>query len=298
MLLHAPTILLIHLPFRYTLNFPCLEYIVHLSAPALAWSLVVWGHTVKDGFERKREQWIAVAEAVTRELRAKQCYVDGPYGTPTRRIFTSEQAVLIGAGIGITPFASLLQSIMYRYRRRQQTSSGQCHLEVESRKNEEMKLQKDQVLTATSSQRPIKETMSGPCHLQVDFIWINRDQKSFEWFVSLLTQLEMEQAEADPAGCFLEMHLFMTSALRKNDVKAVGLQMALDLLAQKEKRDAITGLKTRTQPGRPNWNQIFRKLAQERRGKVHVFFCGSPALAKVVRGHCEQFGFRFFKEHF
>ncbi|KAK5927261.1 hypothetical protein CgunFtcFv8_012439 [Champsocephalus gunnari] len=43
-----------------------------------------------------------------------KCYVDGPYGTPTRQIFASEHAVLIGAGIGITPFASILQSIMYR----------------------------------------------------------------------------------------------------------------------------------------------------------------------------------------
>ena len=29
---------------------------------------------------------------------------------------------------------------------------------------------------------------------KVDFFWINRDQKSFEWFVNLLSQLEMEQA--------------------------------------------------------------------------------------------------------
>jgi hypothetical protein len=29
----------------------------------------------------------------------------------------------------------------------------------------------------------------------VDFFWINRDQKSFEWFVKLLSQLEIEQAE-------------------------------------------------------------------------------------------------------
>ncbi|XP_015273978.1 PREDICTED: NADPH oxidase 5 [Gekko japonicus] len=203
-----------------------------------------------------------------------KCYIDGPYGTPTRRIFTSEHAVLIGAGIGITPFASILQSIMYRYRARQQASPSQSDTQGESLRNEEMKLRK------------------------VDFVWINRDQKSFEWFVSLLTQLEADQAESDPGGRFLEMHLYMTSALSKNDVKAIGLQMALDLLAKKEKRDSITGLKTRTQPGRPDWNQIFQKLALERRGKVHVFFCGSPALAKVVRAHCEQFGFRFFKEHF
>jgi Ferric reductase NAD binding domain len=31
--------------------------------------------------------------------------------------------------------------------------------------------------------------------VQVDFYWINREQRSFEWFVSLLSQLEIEQAE-------------------------------------------------------------------------------------------------------
>lgn len=59
-----------------------------------------------------------------------------------------------------------------------------------------------------------------------------------------------------PAGRFLEMHMYMTSALSKNDMKAIGLQMALDLLAKKEKRDSITGLRTRTQPGRPEWGKV------------------------------------------
>jgi NADPH oxidase 5 len=31
---------------------------------------------------------------------------------------------------------------------------------------------------------------------KVDFFWINRDQRSFEWFVNLLSQLEIEQAES------------------------------------------------------------------------------------------------------
>ncbi|KAM9270469.1 NADPH oxidase 5-like [Cariama cristata] len=210
----------------------------------------------------------------THRLCSIKCYVDGPYGTPTRRIFTSEHAVLIGAGIGITPFASILQSIMYRYRRRKQ-SCPSCHYSwCEDLQDEEMMLRK------------------------VDFIWINRDQKHFEWFVSLLTKLEMEQAEQEPGGRFLEMHMYMTSALSKNDMKAIGLQMALDLLAAKEQRDSITGLRTRTQPGRPDWNKVFGKVAEEKRGKVQVFFCGSPALAKVIRMHCERFGFRFFKENF
>ncbi|KAI3371039.1 hypothetical protein L3Q82_023520 [Scortum barcoo] len=216
-----------------------------------------------------------------------KCYVDGPYGTPTRQIFASEHAVLIGAGIGITPFASILQSIMYRYRRRKQNCPNCNYSWCENIKDSDMKLRK------------------------VDFIWINRDQKSFEWFVSLLTKLEMDQADEEPEGRFLEMHMYMTSALSKNDMKAIGLQMALDLLAKKEKRDSITGLRTRTQPGRPEWGKVrthrpaapkplpvFQKVSEEKKGKVHVFYCGSPALAKVIKAQCEHFGFNFYKENF
>uniref|UniRef100_A0A8C2WAD9 NADPH oxidase 5 n=1 Tax=Cyclopterus lumpus TaxID=8103 RepID=A0A8C2WAD9_CYCLU len=201
-----------------------------------------------------------------------KCYIDGPYGTPTRQIFTSEHAVLIGAGIGITPFASILQSIMYRMRKQNCPSCNYSW--CENIKDSEMKLRK------------------------VDFIWINRDQKSFEWFVSLLTKLEMDQADEEPEGRFLEMHMYMTSALSKNDMKAIGLQMALDLLAKKEKKDSITGLRTRTQPGRPEWGKVFQKMSEENKGKVHVFYCGSTALAKVIKAQCEVFSFNFYKENF
>ena len=105
--------------------------------------------------------------------------------------------------------------------------------------------------------------------IKVDFFWINRDQKSFEWFVKLLSQLEIEQAEHGGAmsrwrgeeikqiqkkwsnsllpilNCFvfilscyhfrrfLDMHMYVTSALQRTDMKAVGLQLALDLLHEK-----------------------------------------------------------------
>ena len=44
----------------------------------------------------------------------EKVYIDGPYGTPSTHIFQAEHAVLIGAGIGVTPFASILQSIMIK----------------------------------------------------------------------------------------------------------------------------------------------------------------------------------------
>ena len=66
----------------------------------------------------------------------------------------------------------------------------------------------------------------------------------------------MEQSEQGGFDHFLDMHMYMTSALRKTDVKAIGLQMALDLIHKKENRDLITGLKTKTQAGRPDWEKV------------------------------------------
>ena len=99
---------------------------------------------------------------------------------------------------------------------------------------------------------------------KVDFIWINRDQKSFEWFVNLLSQLEAEQQEhGGELDRFLEMHMYVTSALQRTDMKAVALQLALDLMHEKEKKDLVTGLKARTNAGRPNWTKVLTKVSKE-----------------------------------
>jgi len=43
--------------------------------------------------------------------------IDGPFGAPAEDVFDVEVAVLVGAGIGVTPFASILKHIWYRQRK-------------------------------------------------------------------------------------------------------------------------------------------------------------------------------------
>ncbi|XP_056645958.1 NADPH oxidase 5 isoform X1 [Diorhabda sublineata] len=204
-----------------------------------------------------------------------EIYLDGPYGAPSSHIFRAQHAVLIATGIGVTPFASILQSIMHRYWKARHTCP-KCKFSWAS----------DIPATVMNLRK-------------VDFFWINRDQRSFEWFVNLLSQLEIEQAELGGAmERFLEMHMYITSALQKTDMKAVGLQLALDLLHEKEKRDLITGLKTRTNAGRPNWDKVFKQILDQKKGKVTLFYCGPPQLARILRVKCDQFGFNFRKEVF
>ena len=60
----------------------------------------------------------------------------------------------------------------------------------------------------------------------------------------------------------------------------------------------ITGLKTRTKAGRPEWDKVFRDLRSQNKGQVTVFYCGNPYLAKTMRAMCEKYGFKFRKEVF
>lgn len=79
---------------------------------------------------------------------------DGPFGTASEEVFNFDVVMLIGGGIGVTPFASILKSIRYR-------------LEAAIRDG-------NPVL-------PIQK---------VYFYWISRDKYSFEWFFELLCSLE------------------------------------------------------------------------------------------------------------
>ncbi|XP_045461304.1 NADPH oxidase 5 isoform X2 [Harmonia axyridis] len=204
-----------------------------------------------------------------------EIFLDGPYGAPSSHIFMAQHAILVATGIGVTPFASILQSVMHRYWKARH-SCPNCKFSWAS-----------DIPASVMNLR------------KVDFFWINRDQRSFEWFVNLLSQLEIEQAELGGAmERFLEMHMYITSALQKTDMKAVGLQLALDLLHEKEKRDLITGLKTRTNAGRPNWDKVFKQILDQKKGKVTVFYCGPAQLARVLRVKCHQYGFSFRKEVF
>ena len=65
---------------------------------------------------------VDVEDVVTHESRGGKTslekpldiYIDGPFGSPSSNIYRAEHAVLIGTGIGVTPFASILQSIAHR----------------------------------------------------------------------------------------------------------------------------------------------------------------------------------------
>ncbi|CAL1598116.1 unnamed protein product [Knipowitschia caucasica] len=83
--------------------------------------------------------------------------IDGPFGTASEDVFQYQVVMLVGAGIGVTPFASILKSVWYKH------------------------VQKNQ------------ETFTK----KIYFYWLCPDTEAFEWFADLLQSLEKQMNEGD-----------------------------------------------------------------------------------------------------
>ncbi|KAH8897300.1 hypothetical protein GQ53DRAFT_507761 [Thozetella sp. PMI_491] len=181
-------------------------------------------------------------------------YVDGPFGSASEDVFKYEIAVLCGAGIGVTPFASILKSIWYRMNYPNQA----------------------------------KTRLS-----KVYFFWICRDFGSFEWFRSLLLAIE-----AQDTGNRIEIHTYLTAKIKVDDATNI---MINDANADK---DTITGLRSPTNFGRPNWDMIFRGIRKlHTPAEAGVFFCGPKGLGSALHIFCNKYsepGFNYVwgKENF
>lgn len=179
-------------------------------------------------------------------------HVDGPYGTPSVHIQECEHVVTIAAGIGVTPFASVLQSLRLR----------------RARGGAEFRLRR------------------------LHFVWISREQDSFEWFTQLLGELE-----ASDDGGWLDIHIYFTAA--RPDMDGSVVELARTILHESTGIDLITGLHSRTHFGRPEFHALLGAFAAEPGlPPPNVFFCGPVALARGLANTCQSLGLTFRYERF
>ncbi len=217
------------------------------SAPEEPEALGVHVRTLGNWTRALRERFTAPGSH-----RGQHIDVDGPYGTPSVHIRECEHVVTIAAGIGVTPFASLLQSLQL------QRARGSAGLRLK----------------------------------RLHFVWISREQDSFEWFTQLLGELE-----ASNTGRWLDIHIYFTAA--RPDMEGSMLELARTILHEQSGTDLITGLHSRTHFGRPDFHALLTSFAAEPGlPRPDVFFCGPEALARDLGGTCQSLGLQFRYERF
>ncbi|OCT49843.1 Superoxide-generating NADPH oxidase heavy chain subunit B [Cladophialophora carrionii] len=204
--------------------------------------------------------------------------VDGPYGAPAEDVFDNEIAVLIGTGIGVTPWASVLKHI-YNIR------------------------------AGPNPPRRLK---------RVEFIWVTRSIESFEWFQTLLSSLEAQSAEAaEGVGGpeFLRIHTYLTARVDTNTAANIYLNTvgnAVDPLTDLRTKTQYGRPDFKRLFGAMRdglMDQTYMDVGKEAsitagmKATVGVYFCGPTAAAREIKTACKSTSndlvkFRFWKEHF
>ncbi|KKY39228.1 putative nadph oxidase [Diaporthe ampelina] len=201
--------------------------------------------------------------------------IDGPYGAPAEDVFENEIAVLVGTGIGVTPWAAILKNIWH----------------LRNSPNPPTRLRR------------------------VEFLWICKDTNSFEWFQTLLSSLEQQSTEAaripGSSGVeFLKIHTYLTQKLDQDTMNNIVLNSVgaeVDPLTELKSRTNFgrpdfSRLFTTMRDGILDRSYL-NGLEGSMRTTVGVYFCGPSAAARDIKKACKaatvrEVDFRFWKEHF
>ncbi|KAK4777720.1 hypothetical protein SAY87_017907 [Trapa incisa] len=194
--------------------------------------------------------------------------IKGPYGAPAQDYKKYDTLLLIGLGIGATPFISIIKDILNHNIRKTQGDEN--------------------------SARP---------NMRIDrayFYWVTREQGSFEWFKGVMDDI----AESDQNN-MIEMHNYLTCVYEEGDARSALIAMVQKLQHAKNGVDIVSESRIKTHFARPNWRKVFSQMTvQHKSSRIGVFYCGSSVLTKTLRKLCHEFSmesstrFEFHKENF
>ncbi|XP_068664729.1 putative respiratory burst oxidase homolog protein H [Aristolochia californica] len=224
-----------------------------------------------------RLETTVVADADVSETRFPKLFIDGPFGAPAQNYKKYDILLLIGLGIGATPFISILADLLNHMK------SNELNTESPGVKN-------------GGEVNKIRGRGPGRAY----FYWVTREQGSFEWFKGVMNDV----AESDH-NHIIEMHNYLTSVYEEGDARSALIAMVQSLQHAKNGVDIVSGSRIRTHFARPNWRKVFSDLAKTHESsRIGVFYCGSATLTQQLRRLCQEFShntntrFQFHKENF
>ncbi|KAL9246681.1 hypothetical protein vseg_020186 [Gypsophila vaccaria] len=209
--------------------------------------------------------------------------IDGPYGAPAQDYRKYDVLLLVGLGIGATPFISILKDLINNIIKK----------EEEEEKAADLYPVPDINIGSPKQKKPLRTT-------NAYFYWVTREQGSFDWFKGVMNEV----AELDQRG-IIEMHNYLTSVYEEGDARSALIGMVAALNHAKHGVDIVSGTKVRTHFAKPNWKKVLSKLGSKHpNARIGVFYCGAPVLAKELKVLCDEYNqrgttkFEFHKEHF
>ncbi|XP_074282570.1 respiratory burst oxidase homolog protein F-like [Silene latifolia] len=222
----------------------------------------------------------------TTKKRLPKLRIDGPYGAPAQDYREYNVLLLVGLGIGATPFISILKDLINNIIKKD---------EAEEKDGDLYTIGTIPELNMDFPKQ--KKTMNTT---NAYFYWVTKEQGSFDWFKGVMNEVAM----LDKRGV-VEMHNYLTSVYEEGDARSALITMLQALNHAKNGVDIVSGTKVRTHFAKPNWKKVLSRIGSKHaNARIGVFYCGGSTCMKELKVLCNKYNqrgaaqFEFHKENF
>jgi len=237
--------------------------------------------------------------------------VDGPFGGSHQGWSKFRTVVLIGGGIGITPFASILQDFMqqvqmerlqekererkYKKRMQQRRSAAAANRASESQPAglSKKNAKGQRVPQSPDGARATPQPASLSTHsdnrppMLLYFIWIGRSHMGYEWLIDMIR--EAESLDHATGRLHLQVQMYITTPPNQFDLRTA-IDYAFDRHFDRVNGCSLfSGLRSSIGWGRPDFMHLFELLAARHpQEDVGLFTCGGASMLAHVQKACDH----------
>jgi len=241
----------------------------------------MWLHIKVEG------SWTKKLKALGGESGSSQIYIgiNGPFGAPAQRFHDFDHTIIVGAGIGVTPFSGILVDLQTRDNQLHggpNTLSGMTTGPGEKRSSISATQDGAQSLPGSpvSNSRTLLGSVDGDqappashqftkqggvnsssddSYRRVDFHWMVRERNQLLWFSDLLNTVSRSQLwhHQNDEDCHLTININTHVTQKRKDIATHVYRWLLEMHRTEDHPESpLTGLINPTHFGRPDFEKI------------------------------------------
>ncbi|KAL8887031.1 MAG: hypothetical protein Q9205_004511 [Flavoplaca limonia] len=212
--------------------------------------------------------------------------IDGPFGAPAQRFYDFDYTIVVGAGIGVTPFSGILSHIQQaqddQWRNIRRASRPSSRRSSFSRQRTP---QPDSRAHSTARESEKTETHDPLRHRRCDFRWIVKSNDNLLWFSDLLNEISISHFTTVEHSPIFRRHSLKQRQLQEYKTKPnPNLDIRITTYVTEKRKEIAT--------------HVYRHLLEAHRtpshpkspltGLINPTELGRPDLAGILHDHYED----------
>ncbi|KXH60067.1 FAD-binding domain-containing protein [Colletotrichum nymphaeae SA-01] len=219
--------------------------------------------------------------------------INGPFGAPAQRFYDFNHTIIVGSGIGVTPFSGILADLQARddeehggpthsrqHRNHQHRHDSETTVVTEKKETNERKGSESTMAAAITTEapdgndptkppNPSEAFTFAPDYRRVDFHWTVRDRNYLLWIADLLNSVSRSQdwhRRHEGPSQHLDIRIATHVTQKRRDIVTHVYRWLLEMHRTEEHPESpLTGLLNPTHFGRPDFDAILDRHYEDMR---------------------------------